>query len=144
MRSHSKDPASLLPSDEKYFLKKTQLHAPPVLTWPYHNIIRVRNALQHSHWGHLFHRPVLTRAMLYLVFESLAARSKFTGWSKSLFGRSAAQKLLKHVTLTLSEASPGSDPGDPTSGSTVIGLGGNSVFRSVWIYKLDMEMVGGA
>jgi hypothetical protein len=49
-------------------------------------------------------------------FESLAARSKFIVRSKSPFGRSADQKLLKQVTLTLSEVSHGSDPGDETSG----------------------------
>jgi hypothetical protein len=52
-------------------------------------------------------------------FESLAARSKFTGQSESPFGWSAAEKLLKQVTLTLSEASLGSDPGDQTSGPKV-------------------------
>jgi hypothetical protein len=38
-------------------------------------------------------------------FESLAACSEFTGQSESPFGWSAAEKLLKQVTLTLSEAS---------------------------------------
>ena len=39
--------------------------------------------------------------MLQEVFESLAARSKFTGRSESHLGRSAAQKLLKQVTQAL-------------------------------------------
>jgi hypothetical protein len=47
--------------------------------------------------GHLFHRPVLARAILYEVFESRDARSKFTGRFESPFGRSAAQKLLKQL-----------------------------------------------
>ena len=67
----------------------------------------------------MFHRPVLTRVMLQEVFESLAARSKFTGRSESHLGRSAAQKLLKQVTQTLPQVSPGSDPGDETSGPKV-------------------------
>ena len=54
--------------------------------------------------------------MLQEVFESLAARSNFTGRSESPFGRSAAQKLLEQVTQTLPEVSPGSDPSDETSG----------------------------
>jgi hypothetical protein len=56
------------------------------------------------------------------VFQSLAARSKFTELSESPFGLSAAQKLLTQVPLTLSEASPGSDPGDETSGPSVFYL----------------------
>jgi hypothetical protein len=73
------------------------------IKWPLHNITNMA----------LLHVPVSSPGSdlgdpLGSV-ESFAALSKFTARSESPFGWSAAQKLLKQLTLPLPEASHWSD-----------------------------------